>query len=64
MRRPAGWPRRPGAAVVVAVGAGAAPVLDGARAAGGWQGEAIAVPDARSARRGACRTDCAPATSY
>jgi UDP-N-acetylmuramoyl-tripeptide--D-alanyl-D-alanine ligase len=38
-----------GAAVVVAVGAGAAPVLDGARATGGWQGEAIAVPDSRSA---------------
>jgi UDP-N-acetylmuramoyl-tripeptide--D-alanyl-D-alanine ligase len=34
-----------GAAVVIAVGEGAAPVLDGARATGGWQGEAIAVPD-------------------
>jgi UDP-N-acetylmuramoyl-tripeptide--D-alanyl-D-alanine ligase len=40
---------RAGAAVVVAVGAGAAPVLDGARAAVGWQGEAIAVPDPKSA---------------
>jgi UDP-N-acetylmuramoyl-tripeptide--D-alanyl-D-alanine ligase len=38
-----------GAAVIVAVGAGAAPVLDGARATGGWQGEAIAVPDPESA---------------
>ena len=38
-----------GAAVVVAVGAGAAPVLDGARGAGGWRGEAIAVPDPKSA---------------
>ena len=38
-----------GAAVVIAVGAGAAPVLDGARAVGGWQGEAIAVPDPKSA---------------
>ena len=36
---------RAGAAVIVAVGEGAAPVLDGARAADGWQGEAIAVPD-------------------
>jgi UDP-N-acetylmuramoyl-tripeptide--D-alanyl-D-alanine ligase len=34
-----------GAAVIVAVGAGAAPVLDGARAVGGWHGEAIAAPD-------------------
>jgi len=40
---------RAGAAIVVAVGAGAAPVLDGARAASGWQGEAIAVPDPKSA---------------
>jgi UDP-N-acetylmuramoyl-tripeptide--D-alanyl-D-alanine ligase len=38
-----------GAALVVAVGAGAAPVLDGARATSGWQGEAIAVPDPKSA---------------
>ena len=38
-----------GAAVVVAVGEGAAPVLDGARATSGWPGEAIAVPDAKSA---------------
>jgi UDP-N-acetylmuramoyl-tripeptide--D-alanyl-D-alanine ligase len=38
-----------GVAMVVAVGAGAAPVLDGARAAGGWRGEAIAVPDPPSA---------------
>ncbi len=40
---------RAGVALVVAVGAGAAPVLDGARATGGWQGEAIAVPDPESA---------------
>lgn len=32
---------RAGCAVVVAVGTGAAPVLDGARAAGGWRGEAV-----------------------
>ncbi len=38
-----------GAALVVAVGAGAAPVLDGARATSGWPGEAIAVPDPKSA---------------
>jgi UDP-N-acetylmuramoyl-tripeptide--D-alanyl-D-alanine ligase len=38
-----------GAAMIVAVGKGAAPVLDGARATGGWQGEAIAVPDPQSA---------------
>jgi len=40
---------RAGAAVVVAVGAEAAPVLDGARATEGWQGEAIAAPDQRAA---------------
>jgi UDP-N-acetylmuramoyl-tripeptide--D-alanyl-D-alanine ligase len=34
-----------GTAVIVAVGAGAAPVLDGARAVAGWPGEAVAVPD-------------------
>jgi UDP-N-acetylmuramoyl-tripeptide--D-alanyl-D-alanine ligase len=38
-----------GAAVIVAVGAGAAPVLDGARSAVGWHGEAIGVPDRKSA---------------
>ena len=38
-----------GAALVVAVGDGAAPVLDGARAAVGWRGEAIALPDPRAA---------------
>jgi UDP-N-acetylmuramoyl-tripeptide--D-alanyl-D-alanine ligase len=38
-----------GAAMVIAVGEAAAPVLDGARATGGWQGEAIAVPDPQSA---------------
>ena len=38
-----------GAAVIVAVGAGAAPVLDGARATGGWHGEAIAAADPRAA---------------
>jgi UDP-N-acetylmuramoyl-tripeptide--D-alanyl-D-alanine ligase len=38
-----------GAAVVVAVGADAAPVLDGARSVGGWQGEAVAAPDPKSA---------------
>jgi UDP-N-acetylmuramoyl-tripeptide--D-alanyl-D-alanine ligase len=37
-----------GAAVVVAVGPGAAPVLDGARATGGWNS----------------RTGCAPVTWY
>jgi UDP-N-acetylmuramoyl-tripeptide--D-alanyl-D-alanine ligase len=40
---------RAGAAVIVAVGAGAAPVLDGARATEAWHGEAIAAPDQRSA---------------
>jgi UDP-N-acetylmuramoyl-tripeptide--D-alanyl-D-alanine ligase len=40
---------RAGAAVIVAVGPGAAPVLDGARAEEGWQGEAIAVPDQKAA---------------
>jgi UDP-N-acetylmuramoyl-tripeptide--D-alanyl-D-alanine ligase len=38
-----------GAALVVAVGAGAAPVLDGARSAEGWRGEAIAVSDPAAA---------------
>ncbi|HEX7156407.1 MAG TPA: cyanophycin synthetase, partial [Burkholderiaceae bacterium] len=38
-----------GAAVVVAVGGDAAPVLTGARAVGGWQGEAIAAADPKSA---------------
>ena len=38
-----------GAAVVVAVGGDAAPVLDGARAVGGWQGEAIAAADPKNA---------------
>jgi UDP-N-acetylmuramoyl-tripeptide--D-alanyl-D-alanine ligase len=38
-----------GAAVIVAVGAGAEPVLEGARATDGWQGEAIAVPDPKAA---------------
>ena len=40
---------RAGAAVIVAVGAGAAPVLDGARAVAGWQGEAIAAQDPKAA---------------
>jgi len=40
---------RAGAAVVVAVGAGAEPVLAGARATDGWRGEAIAVPDPAAA---------------
>src|SRR3984885_7964127 len=40
---------RAGAAAVIAVGAGAAPVLDGARATEGWAGEAIAAPDQRAA---------------
>jgi UDP-N-acetylmuramoyl-tripeptide--D-alanyl-D-alanine ligase len=40
---------RAGTAVIVAVGPGAAPVLDGARAEEGWQGEAIAVPDPKAA---------------
>jgi UDP-N-acetylmuramoyl-tripeptide--D-alanyl-D-alanine ligase len=38
-----------GAAVIVAVGAGSEPILDGARATDGWQGEAIAVPDPKAA---------------
>src|ERR1700733_12977583 len=38
-----------GAAVIVAVGAEAAPVLDGARATEAWHGEAIATPDQQSA---------------
>jgi UDP-N-acetylmuramoyl-tripeptide--D-alanyl-D-alanine ligase len=38
-----------GAAVVVAVGAGTAPVLDGARAVPGWDGQAIAVAGPRDA---------------
>jgi UDP-N-acetylmuramoyl-tripeptide--D-alanyl-D-alanine ligase len=38
-----------GAAVIVAVGAGTEPVLDGARATDGWQGEAIAAPDPEAA---------------
>jgi UDP-N-acetylmuramoyl-tripeptide--D-alanyl-D-alanine ligase len=40
---------RAGAAVIIAVGAGAAPVLDGARAVAGWQGEAIAAQDPKAA---------------
>jgi UDP-N-acetylmuramoyl-tripeptide--D-alanyl-D-alanine ligase len=40
---------RAGAAVIVAVGDGAAPVLDGARAEEGWQGEAIAVAEPKAA---------------
>jgi UDP-N-acetylmuramoyl-tripeptide--D-alanyl-D-alanine ligase len=40
---------RAGAAVIVAVGAGAAPVLDGARAEEGWHGEAVAAPDPKAA---------------
>jgi len=40
---------RAGAAVIVAVGAGAAPVLDGARAEEGWQGEAVAAPNPKAA---------------
>ena len=40
---------RAGAAAVVAVGAEAAPVLDGARATEGWHGEAIAAPDQQAA---------------
>ena len=38
-----------GVASLVAVGELAAPVLAGARAQAGWQGEAIAVPDAKAA---------------
>jgi UDP-N-acetylmuramoyl-tripeptide--D-alanyl-D-alanine ligase len=38
-----------GAAVIVAVGADTAPVLDGARATDGWQGEAVAADDPRAA---------------
>jgi UDP-N-acetylmuramoyl-tripeptide--D-alanyl-D-alanine ligase len=40
---------RAGAAAVVAVGAEAAPVLDGARATEAWHGEAIAAPDQQAA---------------
>ena len=40
---------RAGATAIIAVGAGAAPVLDGARATEGWRGEAIAAPDQRAA---------------
>jgi UDP-N-acetylmuramoyl-tripeptide--D-alanyl-D-alanine ligase len=40
---------RAGAAIVVAVGPGALPVIDGARSAPGWQGAALAVPDPASA---------------
>ncbi|HEY1664473.1 MAG TPA: UDP-N-acetylmuramoyl-tripeptide--D-alanyl-D-alanine ligase [Trebonia sp.] len=40
---------RAGTAVLVAVGAEAAPVLDGARATEGWHGEAIAAPDQQAA---------------
>ncbi len=38
-----------GVAGLVAVGAGARPVLDGARDAAGWHGTALAVPDAPAA---------------
>jgi UDP-N-acetylmuramoyl-tripeptide--D-alanyl-D-alanine ligase len=38
-----------GAGLIVAVGADAAPVLDGARATDGWQGEAIAAGDSKAA---------------
>jgi UDP-N-acetylmuramoyl-tripeptide--D-alanyl-D-alanine ligase len=40
---------RAGAAVIIAVGDGAAPVLDGARAEEGWRGEAIAAPNPKAA---------------
>jgi UDP-N-acetylmuramoyl-tripeptide--D-alanyl-D-alanine ligase len=40
---------RHGAAIIVAVGDGAAPVLDGARATVGWQGEALAAVDPQAA---------------
>jgi UDP-N-acetylmuramoyl-tripeptide--D-alanyl-D-alanine ligase len=40
---------RRGAAIVVAVGAGATPVLDGARSVEGWTGEAVAVSDPQAA---------------
>ena len=38
-----------GAAVVIAVGAEAAPILDGARSVGGWPGEAVAAADPKAA---------------
>jgi UDP-N-acetylmuramoyl-tripeptide--D-alanyl-D-alanine ligase len=38
-----------GVAGLIAVGEQARPVLDGARAETGWEGDAIAVPDARAA---------------
>ena len=50
---------RAGAAVIVAVGADAAAVADGARATEGWRGEAIAVPD-RDAAVSALRTRLRP----
>jgi UDP-N-acetylmuramoyl-tripeptide--D-alanyl-D-alanine ligase len=40
---------RAGAAVIVAVGADAAAVLDGARAEESWRGEALAAPDPKAA---------------
>lgn len=40
---------RHGAAVIVAVGDEAAPVLDGARATDGWRGEAVAAGDPKAA---------------
>jgi UDP-N-acetylmuramoyl-tripeptide--D-alanyl-D-alanine ligase len=40
---------RAGAAVIMAVGDGAAPVLEGARGVAGWQGEAIAAHDPKAA---------------
>jgi len=40
---------RAGVAALIAVGEEARPVLDGARAEGGWRGAAITVPDARTA---------------
>jgi UDP-N-acetylmuramoyl-tripeptide--D-alanyl-D-alanine ligase len=44
-----GLAARAGASVIVAVGAEAAPVLDGARGCEGWRGEAIGVPDQQAA---------------
>ena len=41
-----------GTAIIVAVGDAARPVLDGARAQAGWDGQAIDVPDSRVRGRG------------